>query len=183
MSIETATGETWVDWVPHGWLAPTDEQLITRDELLKRAHEFGVEIHPRTLQQLENHGYMPRPVRRWHNGAVRALYAPWVVDLAIRAYTRRRGKWSPEAIQADVRDAVKSAMTLNDMDTWEGRGIPMEFIRQLNELADRQATKSGEPIASVEVRFVGVNGRTVATIRQTAESLQNRPAFDRKPAP
>ncbi len=165
----TATGETWADWIPPGWLAPIDEQLITRDELLRRAHEFGVEIHPRTLQQLENRGYLPRPVRRWHDGAVRALYAPWVVDLAIRASTRRRGKWSPDAIRADVRDAVKGAMLVNDLDTWGGSGIPREFTRHLNELAERQATVSGEPIASVEVRFVGANGRVVATIRQAVE--------------
>ncbi len=158
--------ETWVDWIPAGWFGPSDEELITRDELLNRARALGADIHPRTLQILENQGLVPRPVRRWHDGAVRALYAPWVVDLTLRAYERRRGRWPLDRALEDVRGAVKNAMFVYAMDRWGGRGIPLEFMEQLRELADRQTAITGTPIVSAEIRFLDESGRVVATLRQ-----------------
>lgn len=175
--------ETWQDWIPSepGWFGPTDEELITRDELLERVEELGVKIHPRTLQQLESQGLMPRPVRRWHDGAVRALYAPWVVDLAIRAQERRRGKWPLDKAQADVREAAKQAIFTYGMDKWGGRGIPMEFLIQLKELADRQTTRSGTAIPSAEIRFLDADGRPVATLHQSLEHLINKDGASTSP--
>lgn len=171
-----AKRETWADWIPPGWFGPTDEELITRDELLEQTRELGAEIHPRTLQIMEKQGLVPRPVRRWHDGATRALYAPWVVDLVIRAYLHRRKRWSPEEAQADIRDAVKQAMFGSDLDKWGGRGIPLEFVTQLHELAQRQAKITGTPIPTAEVRFFDAEGRTIATIRQhfTEEEVELR---------
>jgi hypothetical protein len=159
--------ETWENWIPPGWFGPTDEELITRDELLDRVRELGADIHPRTLQIMEKDGLVPRPIRRWHGDAVRAIYAPWVVELVIRAYLHRRKRWSLEEAQADMREAVKSAIAGYSMDTWGGHGIPLEFVSQLHELAQRQAEITGSPVPSAEVRFFDADGRTIATIRKT----------------
>ena len=169
------TRETWIDWIPDepGWFGPTDEELITRDELLERVKDLGVKIHPRTLQQLENQGLMPRPVRRWHDGAVRALYAPWVVDLAIRAQERRRGKWPLDKAQADVREAAKQAIVTYGMDKWGGTGIPLDFTRHLVGLARRQESITGKPVPVVEVRFLDTDDRAVATMRQDVSVMTN----------
>ena len=160
--------ETWIDWVPSGWLGPADEELITRDELLSRVKALGVEIHPRTLQILENQGLVPRPVRRWHNGAVRALYAPWVADLALRAYARRRGRWPLDKARADVRDYVKGAIYINKMDT--DQLVSRDFLAHLRELASRHAERTGTPIHSSEIRFLDADGQPVATLRQILET-------------
>jgi hypothetical protein len=166
---------TWRDWIPAepGWFGPTDEELITRDELLDRVQELGVKIHPRTLQILENQGLVPRPIRQWHEGAVRALYAPWVVDLAMRAYDRRQGRWPLEKARADVRDAVKRAIFTYGMDRWGGKGIPLDFTKHLVELARRQESITGRPVPVVEVRFLDADDRAVATIRQDVSEMAN----------
>ena len=155
--------ETWANWMPSGWIGPADEELITRGELLTRAKGFGADIHPRTLQILENQGLVPRPIRRWHDGAVRALYAPWVVDLALRAYERRRGKWPLERAIEDVRGAVKGAIFTHLMDT--DQLVSDRLLAQLRELADQHAQRTGTPIQSSEIRLLDAEGRAVATLR------------------
>jgi len=149
--------------MPSDWIGPADEELITRDELLTRAKGFGTNIHPRTLQIMENQGLVPRPIRRWHDGAVRALYAPWVVDLVLRAYERRRGKWPLNKALADVRGAVKSAIFVHLMDT--DQLVSDKLLAQLRELADQHAKRTGTPIQSSEIRLLDADDRVVATLR------------------
>ncbi len=84
----------------------TARELITRDELLKRVRNLGVQVHPRTLQSIEKLGLCPRPIRRWHKGAVRALYASWAVDIVVRAQYHSRNHTPLELAKADMRDLV-----------------------------------------------------------------------------
>ncbi len=155
--------ETWADWMPSDWIGPADEELITRDELLTQAKAGGADIHPRTLQILENQGLVPRPIRRWHDGAVRALYAPWVVDLALRAYERRRGKWPLDKAIEDVRGSVKQAIFTHLMNT--DQVTSAKLLTQLRELADQHAKRTGTPIQSSEIRLLDADDRVVATLR------------------
>lgn len=163
--------QTWEQWLPAGWSEPPEEEWITRDELLRRARELGTDIHPRTLQILEANGLVPRPRRRWREGAVRAWYAPWCVDLVVRAYERRRGRWPIDRAREDVRGATDAAIFTYNMDQWGGQGIPAEFMRQLRALADRQTQLKGKPIQSAEIRFLDDDGNPVATLRQPLDHV------------
>src|SRR5215211_8268723 len=71
------TGD-WRDWLPIGEPEPTADDLVTRDELLERVRESGIDFNARTFQHWEAMGALPRPLRRWHDGAVRALYPAWL---------------------------------------------------------------------------------------------------------
>lgn len=162
--------QTWLDWIPEGWPAPSDEELIGREELLDRVkREFGIEIHPDTLRGMERQGLLPRPVRKWHEGATRALYAPWVVDLVGRAYLRR-GQGNTESAIEEVRAAVPQAIARYGQEVWEGKTIPFAFLDTLTEFAEVQERRLGVTIPQVEIRFLDPNGETVMTLRQPIES-------------
>lgn len=88
---------TWVDWVKDGAPNPKPEDLITRDEMIDRLHEAGVPITTRELRYWEAEGALPRPVRRAHTGATRAVYPNWVLALVPRARAlRHQGVPLPE---------------------------------------------------------------------------------------
>ena len=161
----TATHETWRDWVPPGWPQPHDDDLITRDEVLRRAKGLGADINPRTFQSWEAIGILPRPVRRWHDGAVRALYPPWMVDLTVLAHHKRRGGWPPTTIAADLRERVPRVMLVDDLARWEG--APDHLGPALNDLAQRQHELTGARAATAEVRLLDDQGRAVGTFRWT----------------
>lgn len=159
--------ETWDAWVPQGWFAPGDEELITRDELLSRVGQSGRKVTTRSLQLWENLGLVPRPIRRWHEGAVRALYAPWVADVVERVAYRRSGKgrWSVEATRADVRDNVKGMIVFHDWTSWGGRGVPLELVTMLRELGEHQEHISGVKVTTADVHFCDGDGKTIKTMK------------------
>ncbi|MDP9357099.1 MAG: MerR family transcriptional regulator [Chloroflexota bacterium] len=95
--------ETWVDWVKDGAPDPSPEDLITRDELIDRLREAGIPITTRELRYWETEGALPRPVKRSHTGAIRAVYPTWVLRLIPRLRTlRHQGVPLPE-IAAHLR--------------------------------------------------------------------------------
>ena len=159
--------ENWRAWIPPGWPEPADEDLIGRDELLAMVRQRGVDLTPRTLQLWENQGIVPRPVRRWHDGAVRALYAPWVADIVeVVAYRRRGpGRWSVDDTRKDARDRVAGAIFTHGMNQWDGKPIPVELCRQLQELARVQERVKGATVPVVEIRFLDAEDRSVADLR------------------
>ncbi len=78
---KTATRKTtWLDGVPgHLQDIPT-EGLYTRDEVIDSLRDRGVDITESILVSLEKADVLPRAVRRYRDGAPRALYPPWAVD-------------------------------------------------------------------------------------------------------
>lgn len=68
--------ETWLDWLSPGQAEP--RPLITREELVERVRELGVKAGPGDIRFWESEGILPRAVKRWHNGATRALYPNWM---------------------------------------------------------------------------------------------------------
>ncbi len=81
--------DTWVDWVKDGAPDPSPEDLITRDELIDHLQQAGVPITARELRYWETAGALPRPVKRSHTGAIRAVYPTWVLRLIPRLRTLR----------------------------------------------------------------------------------------------
>ncbi len=88
------TRETWSD------IAPEYHDLVTMDELLaflSRAH--GCEnVTADTIRYWQKIDVLPQPVKRWHDGATRALYPREaafmaiieILDLQERGYTLRQ---------------------------------------------------------------------------------------------
>src|SRR5688572_8517797 len=78
---KTPHEETWLSWIPEGFQVPPDDQLITREELLKGVNvalaRDGERLSDRTLRELEQQGVLPRPVYKRRDGTVRALYPNW----------------------------------------------------------------------------------------------------------
>ncbi len=158
--------ETWRNWIADDSTDPTDsdDEVITRDELLRRAAQWVEKVHPRTLQILEQQGLLPRPIRRWHDGAVRALYAPWMTDLVIRAYDHYRNHSPLEEAQADMRRYALSAYFGYHMHRDSQLRIPEDTLKQLRALAYRH-TRFHAPVAAVEIRFMDADGEIVAAHR------------------
>jgi DNA-binding transcriptional MerR regulator len=71
---------TWFDDVPDYWRDMPVEGLYTREDVLGSLQDRGVNVNEVTLVFWEKTGILPRPVRRWRDGAPRALYPPWAVD-------------------------------------------------------------------------------------------------------
>jgi len=162
----TPSKETWADWladVGDGSIDPTDsdDEVITRDELLRRAAPWVEKVHPRTLQILEQQGLLPRPIRRWHGDAVRALYAPWMTDLVVRAYDHYRNHSPLEEAQADMRRYVLTAYFGYHMHRDSQLRIPEDTLNQLRALAYRH-TRFHAPVAAVEIRFMDADGEIIA---------------------
>ncbi len=68
---------TWQEWsVPPD--API-EPLLTTQGLLDALRGAGFDVPRRTLRHWQIIGRVPSPMRRWHNGATRALYPQWIV--------------------------------------------------------------------------------------------------------
>ncbi len=83
--------ETWEDWQDRG--APEPRRLLTQAELLALLAGYAVIQPPVTKDDLrywQGRRILPAPVRRWHDGATRALYPPWyatlVADLRLLTY-------------------------------------------------------------------------------------------------
>ncbi len=159
----TTTQETWREWIADDAVDPTDsdDEVITRDELLRRAAPWVEKVHPRTLQTLEQQGLLPRPVRRWHEGAVRALYAPWMTGMVAQAYNHYRQHSPLEEAQVDMRSLALSSYYGYHMHRDRELRIPEDTLNQLRALAYRH-TRFHAPVAAVEIRFMDADGEIVA---------------------
>lgn len=143
---------SWRDWMPEGYPEPPDDQLITRAELLERLRGiFRTNLSEKRLQVWEAAGVLPGPVRRWHDGATRALYPRWVVYLAAIAELDRPGGLSMDALAEKTRALTREAMHHYDSHTW---GVMQGRLPDaLGEVADHYEATMGERPAVAEVRI------------------------------
>lgn len=97
--------ETWLDWMPVSELTGArkeSDELFTRDEILQELEKRGIVINPETFRSWERYGLLPRAVRQWHQGAVRAVYPSWIVGAATLIRSLLDKGWS--------RGQIKGAM-------------------------------------------------------------------------
>ena len=64
---------------------PESAEELTRDEVLGRLRKRRVDVTERTLVNWESTGALPRPTRRYREGAPRVFYPTQAVDYAARA--------------------------------------------------------------------------------------------------
>lgn len=111
--------ETWRDWLPDGTPEPT--YLLTREEVVAAAErsarlgrlsnqQSGKSIVLGTgsistgdLRYWESIGVLPRPLRRRHEGAQRALYPAWYTHLARQVRLYQDLGWSLDEIRPKIR--------------------------------------------------------------------------------
>lgn len=175
---------TWRDWMPEGTPEPTEDQLLTRDQLVRRLRAMNVPTTPRMVLHWETQGALPRPVRRWYRGATRATYAPWVVDAAAQVPAlRRTGVPFPEigrrlraALAGSASASLSAASSLvasavvhkasNDEASVAADGrssvaappTDAELAGALATFAQRYFALGGIPVSAVEVRVTGADG-------------------------
>lgn len=77
-----ADSRTWLDVLPDH-ARPEPEQLITREELIRRVCRAGDQVSDRDLVFWESTGVLPRPVKRRRDGATKALYPHYALDAVI----------------------------------------------------------------------------------------------------
>jgi len=147
---------TWMDWLPVGTTPPADDELITRGELLARLKEVGVELTPRTLQVWEQLGIMPRPTRRWHNGANRSFYAAWVVHIGRWADLLKTYGDSPFALGERLRTMVATAIQHSAV--WDEAIADGRLAPALAGLAGRFETKVGERPGLIKIQMTRDDG-------------------------
>ncbi|MDP9470571.1 MAG: hypothetical protein M3Q71_07875 [Chloroflexota bacterium] len=178
MSGETtpkAKPETWLDWLPAG--APEPE-LLSRDEVLARLQERGVDVSSSDLRYWEYAGVLPRPIRRWHQGATRAVYPGFAVPLIADIRRRQRSRVPLDQIGPQIRERGRFMVALSvggDPSTDEGlarlfaamdhalddaRPTPA-LIDEVGRLVERRERLTGIPIKHVELRVTDARGKSV----------------------
>ncbi len=85
---EKAKRETWRDWLLAGSVDPAE--VLTRDDLVTRLQDRGVQVTTDDFRYWERIGVLPRAIRQRHDGATRAVYPDWFVPLVIRLRTLQR---------------------------------------------------------------------------------------------
>ncbi len=152
--------ETWRDWLPPG--APEAAPLLTRGDLLLRLQDEGIAATERDLRYWEREEILPRPIKQWHEGAVRALYPPWVTNL-IRELRR---------LQAEGLSLAEIAPRLRDPETiFAFRARPplppeeQEALREsglaeaLGKLARYYEERDDAQLYMIQIRLHGLHGK------------------------
>jgi len=70
-------GETWRAWLPPGAPEPPLAELLTRADILDWLDRRRLAVRENDLRFWEARGVLPRPWRKWRDGAARALYPAW----------------------------------------------------------------------------------------------------------
>ena len=99
----TGRGQTWQDFLPPNIPPP---EVIGRKALLERCAQSGATISERQLRYLESVGALPRPVRRFHEGAPQALYPVWLPAVVVQVWDRYQGGHKPAMLAEELPDRL-----------------------------------------------------------------------------
>lgn len=125
--------DTWEDWLPDD--APDPGEYLTRDELAERLTAMGADVGADDFRHWEAVGALPKTVRRWHDGATRAVYPDWFIPLVIGLRELQATKMSLADIGPALRDAFEESLTRrqneSDFNDVLARMIAREVFRQL----------------------------------------------------
>jgi hypothetical protein len=109
--------ETWKEWGAERLKERSPEELLTRDELFEKLQERGVSLNLETFRSWEKYGLLPRAVRQWHEGAVRALYPPWMVGLTALTHSLLSKGWTRDEVKGAF-DRVREPDDHSDLDQY-----------------------------------------------------------------
>ncbi len=141
----------WRDWLLPG--TPMPDQ-ITRDQLLEELQGEGIDIGERRLMYWVTQGVLPRPWRRWHEGAPRAFYPTWMIDVISELHTFQDAGLSLEKIKPKVQRTIFSKSSIPDP-----YARPQETARAaIAEYVRTHERFTGKRVSAVEVQMLDENG-------------------------
>jgi hypothetical protein len=147
----TDVQETWADVLLIGTPEP---QLITREHLLQELHDATVDVSERILLSWEAKGVLPRPVRRWRDGAPRAFYPVWWGDIIREVRELRDSGVSLEQIRPRVRFLLFDRSRIHSTYA-HARGAALTAALQYAHVHEEF---SGRPVSRVELRLLDADG-------------------------
>ncbi len=172
--------ETWLDWLPEGGRTP---ELLTRDEVIGRVRARDAEVSTSDLRYWEYAGVLPRPVRRWHQGATRAVYPDFAVSAIVEVRRLQDSRIPLDQIGQRVRERTRTIVFLThgpppsaepsdeEIDQFTAAwvrhahddAIPTAaLIDEVQRLAERRARLTGAPIERAELRLTDAHGKRVS---------------------
>ncbi len=160
-----STRETWEDWLPPGASQPLN--VITRDELIRRVRETGAELDTRDLIFWETEGVLPRPRKRWHDGAVRALYPEWAIYFVATLRELQSDGHSLREIAATIRRKFHLSLAMgayNEISPAEVSDLilhPEAFTTALAAYVRHYSRQIGKDVARAHVEFFDKDGTRV----------------------
>lgn len=186
MSGDAGSKGTWKDWEHPDVPEPG---LLTRDELVETLIRLGVEVEERRLRFWEAEGVLPAPIRRRLNGATRALYPTWQINLifALRQF-QERGYALPdlpplmrklayylslveEMMTSQAGDGLNESWRMEELDPAAFTGeadlrravLGGSLGSQIAPWAAWYFERTGVAIASVELVLTDAQGRRMVT--------------------
>jgi len=174
---------TWRDWLPPG--SPDPKVLLTREQIIETLRDFNsdgeskakrtpysaklvasLSVTVNEMRYLEAQGVLPRPVRQWHEGAVRAVYPSWVALLVgwVRIF-QLRGFGLSEIrpwIRANAA-AIAQGITPKDAPSQVAEmALPAVVRRELQRLAQRHERLTGSTVTGIAVSITTADGQTTS---------------------
>lgn len=168
--------ETWRDWLPAGSPDPAPETLLTRDEVVETLERRRVDASVRDLRFWEAEGVLPRPIRRSHKGAVRAVYPDWYPHLVRQVRRLQRWGMSLEQIKRRTRAYARYVLGVTDdpdnpidaeirehamglaIEGPEDVRLPETMVEELRRVARWHERLTGQPTDHVEVWVIDEEG-------------------------
>ena len=179
--------ETWLDWIPTEAAErarQAAEPLLTREELLAALRDPNVVaddpgVTARDLASWQAAGVIPYPIRRWHEGATRALYPRWMVDIVVTLRRQQAEGKHPRELGPLMRDHVRHLLRMPS--------IPEEQAR-LDELArrgdlDHRLAALSEPLAAAARALGRLSGRRITSVEVAFHDEQGGTHVERYPVP
>lgn len=151
---------SWYDWFP----TRTPRDLVSREELLARLRERGIEISERTLTYWELKNVIPRPIRQRQagaKGAARALYPLFAVDTIAKVRSLQDNGISLRAITSMMnseRPLIRPA---------ESAVAAHQFVVEsaLREYAKLWEEAYGQKAAEISFALIGKNHTHLEEVR------------------
>lgn len=157
MPTTTTAKETWFDVMPADLPMP---ELLSHDELLDRLRDRGVDLASSALHYWRHVGILPRPIKRRHQGATRAVYPEWFVPV-IEWIRHMQGQG---ASLDEIRERARPVMTMWALNTvqWADPLTPVTrtldiALRQYADAVVTLAPLDGE-IAAMRVQLLDRDG-------------------------
>ncbi len=149
---------TWRDLLAPD--APLPTELLTREQVLAQLKAWRVDATEADLRYWEYEGVLPRPVRQWHEGAVRALYPAWFVPLVRQLRALQHRGLSLDEIAARMPAQIYLLATYD-------QNIPAVVRREAERLAQTLERDAGIRVDQVTIHTSHITEAEHRTIRYT----------------
>ena len=149
--MTTTKQETWADWFPD---AP-EEALGTIDDLLgtledRKKQPEDPKVTADNIRYWQKAGILPAPIKRWHDGATRAIYPTiFAVVVIWELLELKRLGYTLQQIAPRIRAYGKTLLYRD----------PLNIRDDIIHLARGYEGISERTITAMEIKFIDADGR------------------------